>query len=93
MLKITTLRCNGLACILKLEGRLMADWVDELHATCRAAGASSRLLGLDLSGLSFADQPGSSALRELILQGASLTCVTPLMLELLELDDTKVQRP
>ena len=83
MLKITTINDDGGERVVKLEGKLLADWIGELHDACRAAGFSG-CLRLDLSGLSFADVAGTIALRELMRQGASIANTSPFVRELLE---------
>lgn len=84
MLKITTTHDDGFERVLKLEGKLLADWVAELHEACRRARAESGRVQLDLSGLMFADVSGTSALRELIRQGASIITTSPFVGELLK---------
>ncbi|MGE3775676.1 MAG: STAS domain-containing protein [Pirellulaceae bacterium] len=84
MLKITAARNDGFEWVLKLEGKLLADWVSELQEACRAARAESGQLQLDLSALSFVDAAGMIALRELIRQGVSITTTTPFVGELLK---------
>lgn len=84
MLKITTAHDDGFERVLKLEGKLLADWIGELHDACRTARAETGHLKLDLSGLSFADVSGTIALRELIRQGISITTTSPFVGELLK---------
>jgi anti-anti-sigma regulatory factor len=84
MLKITTTHDDGFERVLKLEGKLLADWVGELQETCRKARTASGHLQLDLSGLSFADVSGTIALRELIRQGVAITTTSPFVRELLK---------
>lgn len=84
MLKITVTRGDGGQRILKLEGKLMAPWVPEFLEACRGAFAESISLRLDLSGLSFADNSGIVALRELIHQGVSITATSPFVGELIK---------
>jgi ABC-type transporter Mla MlaB component len=86
MLKITVIHDDGFERVLKLEGKLLADWIGELHEACRRARAESGHLQLDLSGLSFADVPGTIALRELIRQGVTITITSPFVGELLKED-------
>jgi hypothetical protein len=70
--------------VLKLEGKLLADWVGELQKVCRQARADGGHVHLDLSGLSFADVAGVIALRELARQGVLIITTSPLMGELLK---------
>jgi hypothetical protein len=57
MLRISEIKTDQ-SVTLKLEGRLLGDWIDELEsAYCRAATVTS--VQLDLHGLIFADDAGS----------------------------------
>jgi anti-anti-sigma regulatory factor len=84
MLKITTTHKDSFECVLKLEGKLVADWVSELQEACRRASGQSSHLQLDLSSLSFVDASGTIALRELIRCGIAITTTSPLVRELLK---------
>lgn len=64
MLKITRIQSNGDAGTLRLEGRLVGPWVEELR---RLAPAVARL---DLTGVIWADRQGVALLRELARRGA-----------------------
>lgn len=83
MLRITTTIDEQFTCVLKLEGKLMADWISELQEACRQARAKSGRLQLDLSGLSFVDAPGIITLRELVRQGVAIVTPSPFVSELL----------
>jgi ABC-type transporter Mla MlaB component len=84
MLRITTTQDAGNLPVLKLEGKLLAEWVAELQAACRSARAASGDLQLDLAGLVFVDVAGTIALRELMRQGVSIATTSPLVGELLK---------
>jgi hypothetical protein len=56
--------------VLKLEGRLVGPWVDELKTTVLQTNASSLPLEIDVSGLTFADDEGEKALSWLHRMGA-----------------------
>lgn len=58
MLRIARIGKPGAACILRLEGRVIGPWVDELRRSCEEALATSTSVELDLSGVSFVDRPG-----------------------------------
>lgn len=83
MLKITQSYRDEFELVLKLEGKLLAAWVDELREACRRASAETSRLQLDLSELSFADVSGTIALRELMRQGVAITTASPFVGELL----------
>ena len=84
MLKITTTQDDGFERELKLEGRLMAEWVGVLQDAVRTAQVECGRLQLDLGDLKFVDATGTIALRELIRQGVVITTVSPFVGELLK---------
>ena len=84
MLRITTIQDDGAQRVLKLEGKLLAEWVGELKDACRTAVAQGCRVQLDLSGLSFVDVSGTAALRDLLRLGASITTTSPFVGELLK---------
>jgi hypothetical protein len=57
--------------LLLLEGRLVGPWVAELRGAA-AAGGGAALVDLDLAGVTFADDHGVAALRDLRGAGARL---------------------
>ncbi len=57
---------------LKLEGKLLEPWLDELRRACAEAANPGMALHLDLAGITFVDAAGAQLLRELIQQGAAL---------------------
>ncbi len=84
MLRITTIQEDDTQRVLKLEGKLLAEWVGELKDACRTAVAQGCRVQLDLSGLSFVDVSGTAALRDLLRLGASITTTSPFVGELLK---------
>lgn len=62
--------------VLKLEGKLFAPWIDELHRTIANLAAANTAIHLDLSDLSYVDTAGSQALSELIERGAFVTAAS-----------------
>jgi hypothetical protein len=69
--------------VLKLEGRLVGPWVDELGRACGAVVPPARLC-LDLTAVTFADEAGARLLRELRQRGAVLTGCSGYVAVLLE---------
>jgi anti-anti-sigma regulatory factor len=65
MLRISPLHSNGGAVTLKLEGRVIGPWVEELRRSCERALATGAAPTLDLSDVSFIDRSGVELFRNL----------------------------
>ena len=66
MLRITRIDRDEEGVVLKLEGRLVDEWVDLLRETCEAHQRKMETpLSLDLSAVAFADKEGRELLRRL----------------------------
>ena len=64
MLRITqTVHASG-APVIKLEGKLLAPWIDQVRALCVHSTVAGMPM-LDLSALTFADQAGTQLLQGL----------------------------
>ncbi|MFO0915337.1 MAG: STAS domain-containing protein [Pirellulales bacterium] len=87
MLRITTVRSDPCNTVLKLEGKLLAPWVDELQGACRHACEKTSNTTLDLTNLSFVDTSGAIALRDLTQRGLQLKNCSPLVRVLLQAFD------
>jgi len=85
MLKIMVSGQDSSRRIIKLEGKLLQAWVDEVRRLCVEAEEGS-LPSLDLSGLSFVDRPGAELLLQLLRQGVRIESCSPFVAELLGLD-------
>ena len=72
MLRITQ-TISDLNTVLRIEGKLLAPWIDELRTTAETARAGGRSLTLDLARLSYADSAGIALLSELVRQGISVS--------------------
>ena len=60
--------------VLKVEGKLMGRWVDELRRSAAVVlDGDEAALAVDLSGLDFADRDGTALLGALHACGARLT--------------------
>ncbi len=82
MLKITRLDNHEDAIVLKLEGRLVDQWVPLLEETCRTyeqAGATT--LVLDLAGVGYASRTGIALLKRLRRTGARCVDWSPFLKE------------
>ncbi len=68
MFRITTVITDKV--VLKLEGRLVGPWVDELMKTVCEANGWSQPLEVDVADLTFVDKDGEMALSWLHRRGA-----------------------
>jgi len=71
MLKIVVVE-TGYAATLRLEGKVVGPWVDEVRRSCECALARGAVLTLDLTDVSFVDRDGVGLLRSLGRRGAVL---------------------
>lgn len=62
---------------LKLEGRVVGPWVEELRQICELALGEGRPLRLDLADVSYADGDGITALTDIKSRGAELNNCSP----------------
>jgi hypothetical protein len=84
MLRITSLDGADSTLILRLEGKLLEPWVDEV----RRAYAMRTPRQLDLSALTYVDAAGARLLRELLHEGAVICACSGFVSALLERDET-----
>ncbi|NUQ61054.1 MAG: hypothetical protein HUU20_01110 [Pirellulales bacterium] len=89
MLRVTTIR-NGSQVILRLEGRLLAPWLDEFRSACARADAGSELMALDLADLTYVDEAGARLLRRLVDQGVPICACSAFVAELLREQQTQL---
>ena len=71
---------------LRLEGRIVGPWTDEVRAACERARAGHASVTLDLARVDFIDRPAAALLRELRAGGARLVNASPFLTELLRHD-------
>ncbi len=71
MLRITRTVADGTT-TLKVEGRLVGEWVDELLRACQVARRGPGPLRLDLADVSFADADGLATLAALLREHVEL---------------------
>ncbi len=72
MVKITHIAQDTTRITLKLEGRLVGQWVDALKSECERYLTRRSTILLDLSGVSFVDAQGLTTLKALRGQGVEL---------------------
>jgi hypothetical protein len=82
MLRITRLPDAADSLHLRIEGRLVGDWV-QLLETEVAPAAEGTALSLDLAGVEFADQRALALLQRLKEQGVAFVACSPLLQSLL----------
>jgi hypothetical protein len=85
MLRISVSEQDPSCRIIKLEGKLLQPWVDEVRRHFVTVD-NGLVPGLDLSGLSFVDSPGAELLRQLVQRGVRIHSCSPFVAELLRLD-------
>jgi hypothetical protein len=86
MLRITRLAPDaGIPC-LRVEGRLVGDWVDVLDSEVSISEGPK--LTLELSGVEFADARALSLLQRLSRHGVELVACSPLLSSLLKASDS-----
>jgi hypothetical protein len=83
MLRITRSTDIHMNQILKLEGKLLRPWVDEVRKACVGASDPAGRPSLDLSALSFVDAAGAGLLWELIGLGIEIVACSNFIAELL----------
>ena len=82
MLRITVSGRDASCRIVRIEGKLLQAWVDEVRRVCVEAEDGS-LPSLDLSGLSFVDRRGAEMLQQLLRQGVRIHACSPFVAALL----------
>jgi len=82
MLRITRLGTDQGPHCLRVEGRLVGDWVHLLEREVSIASGDGTL-ALDLSGVDYADAPGLGLLRRLSARGIELSACSPFLFALL----------
>jgi anti-anti-sigma regulatory factor len=88
MLKITAIADGPASVLLKLEGKLLQPWVEELAQVCIHWTAKAYAVRLDLSAVTFVDPAGAQFLREQIRQGIAIAACSRFVAELLHLENS-----
>jgi ABC-type transporter Mla MlaB component len=86
MLRITKQPIDESTVLLKLEGKLLAPWIEEMQ---RSLNESATCINLDLSALTFADSAGIQVLSDLIRQGAKVAACSGYVAALLQMEDQR----
>jgi hypothetical protein len=90
MLKITQSSSQGSGSTVKLEGKLLQPWEDEVRALFPPA-LPGPLPRLDLSSLTFVDAAGVDLLRQLLRQGVAIQSCSGFVAALLQLNNNQCQ--
>jgi hypothetical protein len=80
MLRLSIIPQTG-SFIVKLEGKLLAPWCEELVRACDGAGESVQL---DLYDVSYVDAAGMETIRALMARGVALGRCSSFVAELLK---------
>jgi hypothetical protein len=72
---------------IKLEGEILAPWVDTVRDACSTGGRRPGRLRLDLATVSYADAAGTQLLHDLMREGIEIAACSSFLAELLHLDD------
>ncbi len=85
MLKISKTAANGSHVVLKLEGKITAQWAELLDRECKAALKSRKTVALDCAAVDFLDQRGVEVLKRLSRKQVILVSAPGYMTELLQI--------
>jgi hypothetical protein len=80
MLRLTRIVDTHSVEIIRLEGKLVEPWVEEVRRACPASRGPR---GLDLSAITFVDAAGERLLRELLGEGIDVVACSGYVAELL----------
>jgi hypothetical protein len=85
MLRITGIDLDARDSIrtLKLEGKLLGPWIDELSRACDEPHTPPSCLRLDLAAVTFIDSAGVNLLDDLVRQGATIVGCSGFIADLL----------
>lgn len=81
MLRIMEENVTNSSMTLRLDGRLVNQWIDVLRSSCEQAFQNESRLILDLAGVSFADFEGVKLLRQLEQQQVTFVNCSPFLRE------------
>ena len=84
MLKIVLIETARETSTLRLEGRVIGPWVEELRRSCEPVLARGAKLALDLSDVSFVDRDGVELFRSLQNRQVALLNCSGFVAELLK---------
>ena len=88
MLKISEVSRSDSEITFKLEGKVLAPWVDVLRRICTEPRHESRQIHLNLDAVTFLDEAGVELMRELIRQGITIAQCSAFVAELLHAEES-----
>jgi hypothetical protein len=83
MLRLTRIADASSAQMIRLEGKLLEPWIEEVRRACASGLDVPGRTRLDLSALTFVDAAGERLLRELIGCGVEVAACSSYVAELL----------
>lgn len=83
VLRITRVENEATGICLKVEGRLVGDWVALLEGELAKAARGDAVLSLDLGAVDFASAQATEVLRAAAARGVLLTACSPFLSKLL----------
>ena len=83
MIRFTRIADTDSTQTMKLEGKLMGPWVDEVRKASASGTIPCTRIILDLSALAFVDAAGERLLRDLIGRGIEVVACSSYVAELL----------
>ena len=66
MIRITTMADDGQNVRLKVEGRIVENWITEIKKVCTSLLAQKKMIFLDFSHVSFIDRQGVKVLQRVL---------------------------
>jgi anti-anti-sigma regulatory factor len=84
MLRITTVEEVGQIVRLKVEGRVVGEWVTELDHACTVLLVQKKKIVLDFSGVRFIDRRGIDVLKKMPSERVNLVGASLLVQTLLD---------
>jgi hypothetical protein len=81
MLRIASADRPGSGATLRLEGRIIGPWVEELERACQRVLVTGSPLSLDLHEVAFVDRAGLELLRNLVDDGVAVVDCPPFVHE------------
>lgn len=85
MLRITKIREDGSMVVLKLEGKITAQWASLLDEECRAILRQDKTVHLDCANVDFIDEQGMEVLKNLPRTNVTLIGAPEYVTELLHI--------